>query len=506
MIARAALASRLEALFRWRFLPVALALVGVLGAKLYLIGLAANPTPFWDQWDAEGAHLFTPYVEGHLGLHDLLAPHNEHRILFTRLLALGVLELSGSWNVVAEMIANAVVHLLVLAILVYLLRRGAAFAPGLIASFTLLLFAVPFGIENTLWGFQSQFYFVLLLSLPAVTLLAGSATLTARWWAGVALATLAYWAMASGALTPAAGGAVMLVQIAAGVRARRPREIIAACMLIGVTVALIAATQLPPDTGHSRATGLMQLLGALSRAAGWPLRGPIIAPLLLNAPTIALLVATLRRHRPIEALEWRLVAMLGWVELQCASLAYGRAAAAVMSRYLDVLALGVLLNLVALVVLLASQARRYSLVAAGWTALVAGALVVTAAVTIPRSYLLDADAARSRTQSLQRFVATGDARAFDRPTFEAPYPSATGLAQMAGRPALKGLLPPPFPVAPALRSGVTARLALRGGFGLEPDRAKRGALYLGALLLALGAALSLAGAAFRYGRLTGGRP
>jgi hypothetical protein len=53
----------------------------ILGSKFWLISVFGSPTPFEDQWDAEAAWLFKPYVEGTLRIGDLLAPHNEHRCL-----------------------------------------------------------------------------------------------------------------------------------------------------------------------------------------------------------------------------------------------------------------------------------------------------------------------------------------------------------------------------------------------------------------------------------------
>ena len=66
--------------------PLACALV-VIGAKCWMIGRYGNPTPFWDQWDAEGAVLYPRYLGGTYSLPISIAPH-EHRILMTRLWSL----------------------------------------------------------------------------------------------------------------------------------------------------------------------------------------------------------------------------------------------------------------------------------------------------------------------------------------------------------------------------------------------------------------------------------
>ena len=69
---------------------VALALL-VVGARWWLIGNYSSDVPWLDQWDAEAQGLYQPT---HVAW---FAPHNEHRIFFTRLLALGLLRANGQW-------------------------------------------------------------------------------------------------------------------------------------------------------------------------------------------------------------------------------------------------------------------------------------------------------------------------------------------------------------------------------------------------------------------------
>lgn len=92
----------------WMIFPVACALV-VIGAKIWMIAQYGSPTPFWDQWDAEGAILYPKYFDGTLSFSDLIAPHSEHRILITRLWLLLLLELGGYWNPTLQMLANTAI-------------------------------------------------------------------------------------------------------------------------------------------------------------------------------------------------------------------------------------------------------------------------------------------------------------------------------------------------------------------------------------------------------------
>src|SRR4051812_47575379 len=99
-------------------------LLVVLGAKLWLIGHYGSAIPFWDQWDSEGLLLYKPYLTGTLSPSGLIEHHNEHRILFTRLFGLGLLQLSGEWNALLDMIVDALAHTATLGLLILVLGRG----------------------------------------------------------------------------------------------------------------------------------------------------------------------------------------------------------------------------------------------------------------------------------------------------------------------------------------------------------------------------------------------
>jgi hypothetical protein len=72
----------------------------LLGTRAALIGYAGSPTPFLDEWEADGALLLEPYIQGKLTISDLFIPINEHRIFFTKLLVLLIFNVSGYWDVV----------------------------------------------------------------------------------------------------------------------------------------------------------------------------------------------------------------------------------------------------------------------------------------------------------------------------------------------------------------------------------------------------------------------
>ena len=83
----------------------------ILGAKLHLINAFGSDVPFGDQWDAE-APSYSELLKGALDPSRLVALHNEHRFLFTRLLVLNLFDLNGQWDPLLQMAVNAFIHAL----------------------------------------------------------------------------------------------------------------------------------------------------------------------------------------------------------------------------------------------------------------------------------------------------------------------------------------------------------------------------------------------------------
>jgi hypothetical protein len=164
----------------------------IFGGKLWLISAAGSDLPTWDQWDAESETLFRPWLEGHLSVRDLFHPHNEHRLVTTKLYALGLLMANGQWDAFVETTANAAVHTVFAVLLLLLARRWlkGIWLAGFGALLVLLL-TLPFSWENTLFGFQIQFYFLELFSLGYIWLAFESDRFGWRWGVGQACAVLA---------------------------------------------------------------------------------------------------------------------------------------------------------------------------------------------------------------------------------------------------------------------------------------------------------------------------
>lgn len=186
-------------LIEMRWLEYLALFLVVVGARLWLVSLYGSPVPIMDQWDGEGATLFKPWIEGTLRISDLFQPHNEHRIVLSRLLALALLALNGQWDAQLEMAVNALlcgaIAVLVALALVKLFGHNLR---TLIVLLVGLWSALPYGHENTLWAFESSFFFLLFFSLLAIWGLALHPLFSWPWWTGVAGLGLACLSMASG--------------------------------------------------------------------------------------------------------------------------------------------------------------------------------------------------------------------------------------------------------------------------------------------------------------------
>jgi hypothetical protein len=156
-----------------RLAVLALALIPLV---ILILNVAAYQVdvPFWDQWN------FVPLLDKSYGqgvtLADLWAQHNEHRLLFPRLIMLGLAHASG-YDIAFEL---AVIVLLAAATFAFLwhqfLRTRGALGdtgfPWAIPVMSLLVFSLN-QAENWLWGWQIQIFLNVLAVVAGAALLGG---------------------------------------------------------------------------------------------------------------------------------------------------------------------------------------------------------------------------------------------------------------------------------------------------------------------------------------------
>lgn len=181
----------------------------VFSAKLLFIAAYGTDVPYWDQWDGEGAQLIRPFVGGGNWWSALLRPHDEHHILGTRLLTVGLLAVNGQWDPLLEMVAGALISACGLATLLYLGRELQPIRRWVWAGVLILAGVLPYGWEDTLWGFQSQVYLVVSGGILVLTM--ASEAKGAWIWGVATLGALAVGFSMAGGFLLAAPFAIMAV-------------------------------------------------------------------------------------------------------------------------------------------------------------------------------------------------------------------------------------------------------------------------------------------------------
>lgn len=458
------------------WLPWIALLATIIGARLWLVSLFATGLPIHDQWDAEAAFLFKPWLEGHLTWTDLFRLHNEHRIMPSRLLALGLLRLNGQWDAQLQMAVNAILcGIIGIAVTAAAWRFFSRQSIPCLAAAISLWLALPYAQENTLWGFQSCFYFTLIFSLIAIWGLSFHPAFSKPWWFGGMSAILACFSMASGVL------AAVVVLVIAALRAVQRRTWAAEQTVTAIAAGLVLALgfflrqEVPHHAALKAATPLVWV-NVFGRSLAWPFSEYAWFAFLIYLPLAWLGVLYLKQRHGEERGQRQIELLLAigiWVVLQAAAVAYSRGAdgaGPIASRYMDILALGALANAGAIVVLVSASQLQRHLVPACYFWLVA----VTAGAGFTSYKQVSSQAGRqawlrSEEENVRAYVATGDKKFVEgNPPPRIPFPYASRLARLLNDPSIRKILP----AAVRLPLSVEAKVSGPGAFvpnGYPPE-------------------------------------
>ncbi|MBI2441538.1 MAG: hypothetical protein HYV35_09220 [Lentisphaerae bacterium] len=441
--------------YRFYILLVLLLLI-ILGSKLWLIRQAGTDLPDWDQWDGEGGNLLMPFFHGKLSFWDLFKAHNEHRILFHRLLCLATVLLNGQWDARVEMVAGALIHTLTALALFWILVRlaGARMSDWIFLQIA-VAFAMPFW-ENTLSGFQSQFYFLLLLSIVSMALLVLNRPFTWQWLAGLLLAFLCLFTMASGVLAACAAFALLLVRFLKDRRDTRQFIGVALAFLLIIGVALLFKVSVP-DHERLKAQSITEFIDTLGKNLAWP--NSFFPPLaFFNFLPLAVLGLVYLQSKAKDQRAEEMTLVLGiWGSLQAAAIAYARGADGSASawRYMDLLSIGMIANGMSIVVLFSRFEGKTLLVRFGAALSAAWAIACGLGLYSLSERALDSDIPRhkffaeKRVEHVRAFVASDDmADLTNQPEKEIPFPDPQYLAYVLRDVYIRTLLP--ASVRPAL--------------------------------------------------------
>lgn len=420
----------------------AAALLFIAGTRFALLVLYSGSVPFWDQWDAEN-QLLLSFQDGSLSLTQLVAPHNEHRIFWTRLLGLALFVLNGrQWDNTLEAIAANSIYCLALLIPIFAVLRNlplkAALSCTLIAAMGGVL---PFAWENTLVGFQSQFYIGLFFSLAAFYIAATASTRFSTALILIFLSVAAYLSMASGVFAIVSVCGVLLFR---GTVDKSLSPVFAVALAaVCMAIALTGISMTPHIEGHMalKAQSVIELAKAFTLSLSWPLPAPALVITWLPIAVWMIGAVCKRSAQPVDRF-FAGMALFG--ALQALAMAYsrGHVIAVIPSRYTDGLFLMVLANAYfALKFVHFAKSRQLQSIL-GYlplTALMFGLLYegyCQVPMLLNRAYL-----SSHQTINVARYLG-GDTNALlDKPPQHIPYPDAKILIDRLANPHTRGYLP-----------------------------------------------------------------
>ena len=483
--------------FSGPFLPVASAVclfLLILGAKWSFIDRYGTDMPDWDQWDAEGLHLYSPWFTHDHFIREVFTPHNEHRIVPTKLQNLSLTLMNGQWDARLECVVNALLHT-ALAVALFVLGRRWIAGPklsenGLVttdsdepALVPLLLrgllfitiaacFSLPLGWQNTLGGFHSQQYWLLGLSFVALVTLPFARPGRAAWWFGAIAGAVALVSMGSGFLAAAAVIGVIALRLlrrSATLRETWPTLVLCAVLCV---VGWLTRTEVP-NHANLKAGSISEFFLYASKSLQWPEPLTPFAALVLWLPWLG--IAWRAWREPADRAPVTLFGLGGWVLLQIFATAYARGANAdwPASRYMDTLLLGVAFNALAL---LWHLAHRPPAPAAHFAA---GAFTTLWIVTLTHGFVwqvgwnYDHEISgvpsvttyyHNSAENVRRYLATDDSEFLDQP--DIPYPSAAPLRDRLDRPEIRRIMPV------GLRAALPLTTARNPGF-IEADTRRK---------------------------------
>lgn len=401
--------------------------------RFMLLMAAGSSIPFWDQWGGENA-IFGAFQNGNLTWQQLVSAHNEHRIFWTRLLTIILFSMNGQqWDNQLEAVASNAIYCAALTIPVFFAARGLSRFKATTMMITVILAGgLPFGWENSLVGFQSQFYINALLAFVAIGACASTSFRGVLWISPLLIVGASMLAMANGVLTAFCCAGVLLLRslIEQEIRTRAAVLVVMMCV-----IGIIGYSLTPSPAYHAilKAQNIGEWISALWITSSWPMP-PGIGQVLLIAPMLIWLSRTGRQQKTTSDLFFFGLNILGLLNSVAISYSRGHDLIEVTSRYTDTI-LPTSIAACYFVIRLATtnsvsvHRRSLSTALAGlYYIVIMGSLTIQSAAQLPklqeRAYFL-----KMSTLNTAHFLDGDDSAFQNKPHAHVPYPDPARLAQ-----------------------------------------------------------------------------
>ncbi len=424
------------------------------GTRLWFIKIAGTSLPYFDEWEV-GFYTLLPAFNGHLNLSDLLVPYGEHPIVLIRLLTLGLTVLNdGQWEPLLQMIVNAVLYSLTAVIFAVILRNWLdhRLENWIILSIT-LMGVIPVGWINIIWGFQSSWYLLSLLTLLTLWGLLLYEVLTWQWAIGLVCGILSCVNLASGFFVLVVVVIFQLYLILVNRDHIRSHLFTLGVSSLLIIVSLVQLIQAPKHSElYSR--DILTFITSLGKFLAWPWVDYPLLSLLMYMPFLVLLTTVIWRRQPLWRGELFILALGCWILLQAVAMAFARGAGDgvhPIARYWEIMSIGVIINFFSFHYLTQPNhglpnfiTTRINLIVHGWGILLLCGIYVLMVEAVPHIKVKLANS-KEQLANVRNFLNTGELKALKAyPT--CPYPLSPILASFLKRPNFQKLLPPSLTV------------------------------------------------------------
>jgi hypothetical protein len=415
----------------------------ILAARLHCVAKVGSPVPLWDEWDPDIISIVLPPADGLPGLKAMLAAHNGHRIVLSRLLYLALFWLQGRhWEVLSGVVLDQVAFsFLAGGLLVWLGWDRSVRSFVLLVGGGAALCANPFGWQAQDWALESSIYFCIVLSVAGFCLLASTGPARPSFWCGIGLACLSVLSFGAGIATVLAAFVLVALRDVAG--PRRSRAVAALMVLGAAAAALLAGTE---PVGMQMRHQVGDMIWVALRVLSWPLGPDSFA--LAYLPVLLLVGRGLVWPALRDRMVWFAGAVGVWEAALAAQLALARFDDPITSRYTEFLVVGLVVNLAVALRLWQTDwvaARLWRRAGAGAAVLLwCGAMAsgfYDRAPELAKEYAGKRGDADRHAVQVARYLKTGDAALLYVPR-SIPYHTPDRLGAMLRQGAASGIFEP----------------------------------------------------------------
>jgi hypothetical protein len=326
----------------------------IVGSRLLLLQHCGTDIPQYDAWGIEGDGIYKPYLTNSLKIADFFAPCNEHRVALTRLLSLILLMINGLWDNQMQSVVNALIYSMFGTLLfLWVANRITAIESIFWGAIILAAFALPFGWANALWGFQSQFYLMVVFSVALIFTVSRGRNLSfGRILLIAALQFISLFTMASGVLASVTILALSGLTLTRSWHDKSIRDKVLMQSAISLAVILFwkYAVYIHPADTSLNAVDVSHFANGLVHGLSWPFFPSSSWWIISWLPWVILVMMYLFRKMTDRCIDRFAIALGIWALLQTVAIAYARNPLVVDSKYADLLSFGMIANGLAIIV------------------------------------------------------------------------------------------------------------------------------------------------------------